>query len=73
MGTHREPKPPDYRSYLLRLWPTRSHEEEVWRASLEQAGSGQMSGFASLQALFDYLLAETEQAEKPKDPDRERR
>jgi len=73
MGKNREPTPAAYLSYLLRLWPTRSHEEQVWRASLEQAGSGQMQGFASLQALFDYLLDQTGQAEPPKNTDPERR
>jgi len=44
----------DYRSYLLRLW----REEQApgaWRASLESVITGERRGFASLDALFDFL------------------
>lgn len=44
-------------SYLLRLWRTL---EGDWRASLEAPGTGERQGFASLQALFEFLGTETE-------------
>jgi hypothetical protein len=52
---------PDYHSYLLRLWRVRgggacsSHEEPVWRASLDHPLSGERLGFASLDDLVAYL------------------
>jgi hypothetical protein len=45
---------PDYLSYLLRLW-RESEEKAVWRASLESPRTGECTGFASLDALFDFL------------------
>jgi hypothetical protein len=52
---------PDYQSYLLRLWRVRSnaafpsHEEPVWRASLQHPHTGERVGFATLNHLFEYL------------------
>jgi hypothetical protein len=40
---------------MLRLWPARSGGRALWRASLENAQSGERRGFASLDDLFDYL------------------
>jgi hypothetical protein len=51
-----------YLSFLLRLWQTSSDDEQIWRASLESPGSGERRGFASLQALFDFLEAQTGRA-----------
>ena len=48
-----------YLSYLLRLWQTSSKEEQVWRASLEEPGTRERRGFASPEALFDFLAAQT--------------
>jgi hypothetical protein len=48
----------DYQSYLLRLWRTREGEEG-WRASLESAQTGECKGFATLDALFDYVRSRT--------------
>ena len=53
-----------YLSYLLRLWQTSDGEEHVWRASLECPGTGERRGFASLKDLFDFLHAQTGQAEE---------
>ena len=47
-----------YRSYLLRLWPTRSKGQVIWRASLESPHTGQRKGFASLRDLFAFLEQE---------------
>lgn len=59
---------PDYLSYLLRLWrvdgddaaqPTAN--QAVWRASLENPHTGERKGFASLEALFDFLREQAEE------------
>jgi hypothetical protein len=52
-------KPVKYRSFLLRLWQTMSGGRLVWRASLEEARSGQRQGFADLQGLFEFLRRQT--------------
>jgi hypothetical protein len=48
----------DYQSYLLRLWRAKEGEEG-WRASLESAQTGERKGFATLDALFDYVRSQT--------------
>ena len=48
----------DYQSYLLRLWRAKEGEGG-WRASLESAQTGQRKGFATLDALFDYVRSRT--------------
>jgi hypothetical protein len=45
-----------YHAYLLRLWRTAAGE---WRASLEDAHSGDRRAFASLAQLADFLAHET--------------
>jgi hypothetical protein len=49
---------PDYRSYLLRFWRVTSDGQAIWRASLECPHTGERTGFASLDALFDHLKAD---------------
>lgn len=48
-----------YVSYLLRLWQVESRGQLVWRASLEDARSGERRGFPDLEALFAYLREQT--------------
>ena len=48
-----------YLSYLLRLWQV-DGAKPMWRASLESVGTGARHGFATLEALFDFLEAETQ-------------
>lgn len=48
-------KPKRYHSYLLRMWQTSDGESCTWRASLEQPGTKERRGFASLDQLFDFL------------------
>lgn len=48
-----------YLSYLLRLWESADGEEYVWRASLECPRTGDRHGFATIEALFDFLRQET--------------
>jgi hypothetical protein len=47
-------KQPAYHSYLLRLWQE-DKQSRSWRMSLENAHTGERRGFASLEALFDFL------------------
>jgi hypothetical protein len=42
-----------YQSYLLRLWKA---EQTGWRASLEDARTGERIGFANLEQLFVFLM-----------------
>ena len=50
---------PRYLSYLLRLWQIESQGQLVWRASLEQARTGERRGFPDLAGLIAYLREET--------------
>lgn len=47
-----------YLSYLLRLWPGKKDDSSTWRASLENAQTGEQRGFASLANLVAFLEAE---------------
>jgi hypothetical protein len=48
-----------YRSYLLRLWQVQSGDAPIWRASLEDARTGERHGFAELEQLFAFLKQQT--------------
>ena len=52
--------PPRYLAYLLRLWQAGNAQHPVWRASLESAQTRELQGFASLDALIDFLRDTTE-------------
>jgi hypothetical protein len=45
----------DYRAYLVRMWPVNSGGQTVWRASVEDAHSGERRAFADLPQLFAFL------------------
>ncbi len=47
-----------YLSYLLRLWLVEGNGP-VWRASLENPTTAERHGFATLDKLIAFLLAET--------------
>jgi hypothetical protein len=51
---------PNYHAYLLRLW--RDGELAPWRASLEAPSPAEIHTFRDLQALFVFLLEQTDQA-----------
>ena len=53
-----------YHSYLLRLWQV-NEGDKGWRASLESAQSGELRGFATLDALFDYVRSQTRVGSRP--------
>ena len=48
-----------YISYLLRLWRSENSGNIVWLASLESPLTSERRGFANLEALFDFLRAQT--------------
>ncbi|MBN2005580.1 MAG: hypothetical protein JXA21_19630 [Anaerolineae bacterium] len=49
----------DYEAYLLRLWRVRREGKVAWRASVENAHTGERKGFTTLEALFDFLRRQT--------------
>jgi hypothetical protein len=51
-----------YFSYLLRLWLAGDDDQPEWRAALIDPQTGQRQGFASLEALFAFLLERTGEA-----------
>jgi hypothetical protein len=57
--THLARKPPGYRSYILRCWEAPSsvagEQADKFRCSLEDPSTGEQRGFASIQALTEFL------------------
>jgi hypothetical protein len=51
--------PPDYFSYLLRLWRVRKGGPPVWRASLQSPQTGERVSFATLDDLCTFLRKQT--------------
>jgi len=52
-------KPGEYMAYMLRIWPVRNKTVLSWRASLENAQTGERVGFTDLDELFVYLRQQT--------------
>lgn len=50
-------RPPNYHSYLVRLWCEPSPPQ--WRASLRSIQSGEERRFAHVEQLFIFLYAQT--------------
>jgi len=63
-----EPRGNLHQSYLLRLWQVQDKGQVLWRASLQEAATGQQQGFESLEGLFQYLRKKTGQAIEPVSP-----
>jgi hypothetical protein len=60
---------PDYRAYLLRMWQAGGQERPVWRASLEDATSGERQVFSEIADLVAFLESLTgAQREQPGPP-----
>ena len=59
----RTPGAPDegaeYHSYLMRLWRVRDGDRTMWRASLQDALSGETHNFASMDRLWAFLREQT--------------
>lgn len=49
----------EYMAFMLRLWRANRAAAPGWRASLESPLTGERRGFASLEALVEYLLQQT--------------
>ena len=47
------------RVLMLRLWQVEGEGGAIWRASLEDARTGERRGFSSLEALVAWLRKET--------------
>ena len=60
--TDMDRKQQDYMSYLLRLW--RDSKSVPWRVSLESIATGERRLFASVEALFTFLKAQTGEEDK---------
>lgn len=61
-------------AFLLRLWHCCEEDgKPVWRASLEDAHTGERLGFASLDALVSFLKQGTHQDARPAAPGGEER
>jgi len=59
-------EPRHYLAYLLRMWHvTDNNGAPAWRASLEDVHTGARQGFASLDQLLAFLLAETAPVPSP--------
>ena len=48
-----------YYSFILRVWLVEDGERPQWRASLENIGTGERRGFASLEDLYRFLTDQT--------------
>ncbi len=44
-----------YLAYLLRLWQVECDGAQTWRATLENAHTGERHAFGSLDTLFGFL------------------
>ena len=60
---------PGYYAYLLRMW--RTGPQGPWRASLEDAETGERIGFGSLAEAFGYLLERAEEIQPSASKDRQ--
>ena len=52
-----------YLAYLVRPWTVNANGNLVWRASVENAHTGERCAFTDLAGLFDFL--QTAVAEEP--------
>ena len=55
-----------YLAYLLRLWQVRDLGQTDWRASVENAHTGERRSFAGLAELFAFLESESGQVVQAK-------
>jgi len=56
----------EYLAYMLRIWSVRDNGKILWRASVENAQTGERRGFASLGDLFEYLQSQAAAMSEPK-------
>jgi hypothetical protein len=55
----------EYEAYLLRLWPVNGESTRTWRASLENAHSGEVVHFAAMNDLFEFIRDRTKADRNP--------
>lgn len=60
---------PEYYAYLLRMW--RTGPSGPWRASLEDAETGERIGFSCLSEVYTYLLERAEEIQPSASKDRQ--
>ncbi len=54
-----------YQAYLLRCWQETSAGVTTWRFSVEVVRTGEWHGFASLEAVMDFLRRRLEGKQAP--------
>ena len=60
--TTRDGKPEEYLSFVLRLWH-QGKQGGTWLSSLQNPITGERTGFACMDELFEFLLDKTRQGE----------
>ena len=60
-----------YLAYLLRIWQIKDAEQLTWRASLEDPHTGERQGFATFEALIEFLLERIHKDTYEKELDRD--
>ena len=58
---------PSYFAFLLRLWAVGDNQETLWRASLQDAHTGERRGFANPDELFEFLKKEMRPRRPPQE------
>ena len=56
----------EYLAYMLRIWSVTDTGKIFWRASVENAQTGERRGFANLDDLFEYLRSQAAAMSEPK-------
>ncbi len=56
----------EYLAYMLRIWLVRDNQQILWRASVENAQTGERRGFASLDELLEFLQSQAAAMLEPK-------
>ncbi len=57
-----------YWAFMVRLYRIGDSEPFAWRVSLEDPHTGTRFGFATIEALFDFLRARTQNRRSPEIP-----
>jgi hypothetical protein len=55
----------NYHAFLVRLW--RDSSQAPWRASLQDAVTGQRQAFSGIEGLIGFLLNQVDQPDTPVD------
>ncbi len=52
-------------AFLVRLWRVDDERHPTWRASIQDAHTGERCGFADLKGLFRFLEEQINNADQP--------